>query len=698
MRRKRMTWIKKLLFLQAILIGLATAAAAGDIFEAAKKGDLEAVKKILAAHPELANAKDKNHRFVETVLHKASGAGHKAVVALLIEEGADVNAGDIDDSTSLDVAAQRGHTAVVAFLVKKGAAVNHADRNGMTPLHFASYEGHTKAAGILIAVGAKVNARTQGNSLPLHGAASGGHVDLCRMLIDEGSELETINDFGYPPILSAAAGGCEEIVKLLADGGADLEAKTTNGRNALILACEARRNQSPTLIAYLIRNGLDVNARSFDGQSPLMVAIWGENSDVIRTLIESGADVNAVDHYNRTPIMAAAHRGNRDLIRLLVKAGAEVNVADRDGTTPLINLSIQGSDDAAKTLLKAGADTDLQDDNWERTALHWAAVKGNANLTAALLHQGADSCKEDVSGDTPLCLAHRYGHRDVAALLTSGKAACDGFTAPDNAPFLTKRIAEKEAVLWYLGHCGWAIRTKNHFLLFDYWNKGKNPSAPALVNGHINPAEIAGQNVEVFVTHEHGDHFDETIFEWAKGVKNISYICGFEPGKLPRYAGTGYTGPACEYTEPRSKRKIDGMEIVTTRANDAGVGFLIKVDGLTIYHAGDHAGWRDGERDGFMKEIDFLAGQTDHVDFAFINITGCHAHDPSRLKAGNAYTLEKLNPVVTVPTHALDNEYKYTRFAEVAEARELPTKVIAPLNRGDRFQYRKTGIERALAD
>lgn len=30
-------------------------------------------------------------------------------------------------------------------------------------------------------------------------------------------------------------------------------------------------------------------------------------------------------------------------------------------------------------------------------------------------------------------------------------------------------LREKEAIVWYMGHSGWAIQTKSRFLVFDYW-------------------------------------------------------------------------------------------------------------------------------------------------------------------------------------------------------------------------------------
>jgi L-ascorbate metabolism protein UlaG (beta-lactamase superfamily) len=80
------------------------------------------------------------------------------------------------------------------------------------------------------------------------------------------------------------------------------------------------------------------------------------------------------------------------------------------------------------------------------------------------------------------------------------------------------------AEMWYLGHCGWAIRTKNHLMIFDYFPNRTNPTEPSLANGRINPEELKNLNVEVFVTHDHRDHYDSSIYFWQPTVKDMTYI------------------------------------------------------------------------------------------------------------------------------------------------------------------------------
>ncbi|MDB4712759.1 ankyrin repeat domain-containing protein [bacterium] len=104
-----------------------------DIWEAAKQGNLEAVKQHLADGADV-NAKDK---YGLTPLHHAAWQGRNEIVELLIANGADVNAKDVDGGTPLHEAASDGRKEVVELLIDNGADVNVKDDRGMTPLDWA---------------------------------------------------------------------------------------------------------------------------------------------------------------------------------------------------------------------------------------------------------------------------------------------------------------------------------------------------------------------------------------------------------------------------------------------------------------------------------------------------------------------------------------------------------------------------------
>jgi L-ascorbate metabolism protein UlaG (beta-lactamase superfamily) len=249
-------------------------------------------------------------------------------------------------------------------------------------------------------------------------------------------------------------------------------------------------------------------------------------------------------------------------------------------------------------------------------------------------------------------------------------------------------LKEGEAYIWYLGHSGWAVKSKNHFLIFDYvprFKSDKTPENPSLKNGYIDPAEIKDCNVFVFVSHAHGDHFDPAIFEWEKSVKNIRYIFGWEADRNPRYH---------YLTRPRTITAIDGVEIFNINHAFDGIpegAFLVKTDGLAIYHAGDH-GCTGEELDPLFKaNIDYLARQDKRIDLAFIPQFGSRAG--GEVNNGNLYTIRMLEPKVTFPMHQGGGERFYKKFAQEAQQKGARTQFYCAEKRGDTFFYQREKIK-----
>ena len=66
---------------------------------------------------------------------------------------------------------------------------------------------------------------------------------------------------------------------------------------------------------------------------------------------------------------------------------------------------------------------------------------------------------------------------------------------------------------WYLNHSAVAVQTDDHLLLFDLFDKVLNPrEGEGLEQGKVSPSQLAQEDVLVFVSHEHQDHFDAKIF------------------------------------------------------------------------------------------------------------------------------------------------------------------------------------------
>ena len=90
-----------------------------------------------------------------TLLDDMAQSGDLAKARLLVEHGAEIDA--VDDeyrSTPLGFAARWGQTAMVAWLLERGADVNRAGAKWSTPLAWARKKGHGDIERALVAAGA----------------------------------------------------------------------------------------------------------------------------------------------------------------------------------------------------------------------------------------------------------------------------------------------------------------------------------------------------------------------------------------------------------------------------------------------------------------------------------------------------------------------------------------------------------------
>jgi ankyrin repeat protein len=122
---------------------------AKEVIKAAKSGDTERLRALLANDEYLINARDKDG---STPLHCAVWKGHQQVVAFLLEAGADVNAHNENDhwgTTPLHAAAHANQAAIAQLLIDHGADVNAKDREGRTPMLHTSFHKARAVAKVL---------------------------------------------------------------------------------------------------------------------------------------------------------------------------------------------------------------------------------------------------------------------------------------------------------------------------------------------------------------------------------------------------------------------------------------------------------------------------------------------------------------------------------------------------------------------
>ena len=138
-----------------------------------------------------------------TLLHEIAGQGNVRIVALLLHLGADPNASDgyrqtplywVSNAYPYDGAAR---AAVVATLVQAGANVNARERvKGCSALHMAARRGNVLVAQALLKCGADIEARDKYGDTPLHRAVKCRQAEMVAFLLASGADAQTKSKSG----------------------------------------------------------------------------------------------------------------------------------------------------------------------------------------------------------------------------------------------------------------------------------------------------------------------------------------------------------------------------------------------------------------------------------------------------------------------------------------------------------------------
>ena len=498
---------------------------------------------------------------------------------------------------------------------------------------------------------------------PLHCAIRGKQVEVAKWLIEQGADIEAKTINGSSALSYAAYWGMTDIVLQLIDKGAKLKDDVTNSGFTPLQMAVMQNNIDITKI--LLDKGTDINSKG--GIPALLLAVRREDLSMVELLLDAGADPNTRNpNSNSTPILSAVASGNVNLIKLLLAAGADVSLTNNQGKSAIRIASEYGQVNAVQYLLNnKNIDVNETDTSHGQTPLHAASICGSAGIVKLLLTYNADINAKGNAGNTPLYYAVKYGHKNVADLLIAAGAEAKNLS--ENYGYtniLRKSINNGEAYIWYLGHCGFAVKTKTKLLIFDYWNYDIDPAEPLLANGHVIPGEMAGLDVCVFVSHAHHDHFDKTILEWEKSLSNIKYIFGWDE----------YDNKYANFSWTRGTKIIDDVEItyIPSDLEEEGA-FFVAVDGLRIYHGGDY----------FYREVDsgnlqFLSDKYGKADIVFVECGFEHIAENS---------ISILNPSIMFPMHWRHSEMRYKTFADKVKDKYSNTRFICAENRGDNYFY-----------
>jgi ankyrin repeat protein len=439
-----------------LLAGTALAADTKNLADAAKQGDLDAVRALVngpakdyVAGPQgtvaLIRAAERNdakmvdlllgagadakaaNEYGATPLYAAAANADPAIAVKLMAAGADPNAHLSSGETPLMVAARQGNLETVRALLGAKADPNAQEaKGGQSALMWAVSQRQSSVADELVRNGADVNAKSKTGFTALMFAAQQGDTDSARILLDaKANANEVMPKSGATPLIIASAIGNPEVVSLLLDRGADPNVKDANGFTSLHHAVRDSDYGVPVpakavavmTVKSLLAHGANPNARLELDKEKMAAEIKAQGNTGGRTK-RTAITITEVELEGATPVVLAAETNNLEAIKVLVEAGADPNITTAKGTTALILASGAGTDvqrartleergTAAQTaayLLDHGADVNAAGQfGW--TALHAASYQGINDLIEVLVQRGAKLDTFDQLGQTPLSIS-----------------------------------------------------------------------------------------------------------------------------------------------------------------------------------------------------------------------------------------------------------------------------------------------------
>lgn len=218
----------------------------------------------------------------------------------------------------------------------------------------------------------------------------------------------------------------------------------------------------------------------------------------------------------------------------------------------------------------------------------------------------------------------------------------------------------------YLCHSGFSVETESAMLVFDY------------IKGDL-PERKKGKKLVFFVSHYHDDHYSENIFSYSCSP-DVCYVLDSGITHYPENVKINFV----------SERKIysfDNVTVKTLRSTDCGVAYLVKIDGHTIYHAGDLHLWvwkgahpfqRNAVKYAFESELSLL--ETEKIDVAFLPL------DPRQEDEGSLgfdYAMKTLDIKFAVPMHFWEDANYVKSFAASEKAAAYREKMCVLLAEGE---------------
>ncbi|XP_033126136.1 transient receptor potential cation channel subfamily A member 1-like [Anneissia japonica] len=411
------------------------------------------------------------------VLHAAATHASSRVLDLLFKEGEKAGCTrmsmlsllDKEQNSALHCAVNGGDINAVKLCLDFGVSLDVKQDDGSTPIHLACSLGCLNIMKLMLERQPGkhlLEMKDSQHQTPIHKAAMFDHEELVRFLINEGSNIDPVDKHNRTPLLLATARGGWRTVRLLLSRGADYN--RVDGQDRNILHLTAINGAGPLFFGKELFKGKDarllLNMQDCHGCTPMHYATKEGNMKSVMGLIELGATVNSKDKHKQSPLHFAAKYGRFNSCRRMLDSRHGqmiINIADGEGKTALHIAALHGQAKVVQLLLHRGAL--LHKDHNGRTPLHLASMGGYTNTMSVLLatHPQLLDMVDDEE-NTALHLAAQYAHSGAVKFLLDSNAKIvsnlDNLTIVDMAienknKYVALAIVQNDRWKEALGNC-----------------------------------------------------------------------------------------------------------------------------------------------------------------------------------------------------------------------------------------------------
>ncbi|KAI0836730.1 ankyrin [Hypoxylon sp. FL0890] len=356
-------------------------------------------------------------------------------------KGTSPNPGSKTDSgAALHGAVGKGDVDAVKRILKTDPKCVNSLEKSRTPLHNASMLGFRDIVKVLLEYGATVDARSWTEFTPLIFAAQSGHTEVLAILLDAGADInaqtsaKALQDVFYTALHKAASLESHEPLHLLVARGGSVTRTAVNDSTPLhIAAKKGRRSNALILCAFggnprmRDSNGKTAFTYADELQGPLrreirdIMSKWYAQHDKLSSLRANMAKfLDKAGKVNTHSISSWAAQEN-DVVALeyAIEVGPRkiINWRDYRGRTALHYAAFKGNLRAVEFLLEKGANVDRPTRVRQWTALLMAADEGHDKVVRALLEHGADPDALTDQGVKAIALATSRKHFQTVEVL-----------------------------------------------------------------------------------------------------------------------------------------------------------------------------------------------------------------------------------------------------------------------------------------